>query len=136
MPNSIGSVTLPASPITPEARTLRTYLRSVFGEVGENYFFLEPASFVAGKNIFFGDNVFLNANVAPIHIGDHAMIAPGCVLMTVDHPKPATARFLGMLNSAMLSACESISSTMPSKPALTTLSPRSIRTNSTGPCRW
>lgn len=73
-------------------------LRSVFGEVGENFFFLEPVSFVAGRNIFFGDNVFLNANVsfidvAPIRIGDHAMIAPGCVLTTVDHPKsPATRR--------------------------------------------
>ena len=72
-------------------------LRSVFGEIGENFFFLEPVSFVAGRNIFFGDNVFLNSNVtfidvAPIRIGDHTMIAPGCVLTTVDHPKSPAAR--------------------------------------------
>lgn len=72
-------------------------LRSVFGAVGENPFILEPISFVAGKNLFLGNNVFLNSNVtfidvAPITIGDHTMIAPGCVLTTVDHPKSPKER--------------------------------------------
>lgn len=58
------------------------YLRTVFGEVGEDLYFLEPVSFVNGKNIFIGDHVFINSNVtlidaAPIEIGDHTMIAPG-----------------------------------------------------------
>lgn len=68
------------------------YLRTVFGAVGEDLYFLEPVSFVNGKNIFIGDHVFINSNVtfidaAPIEIGDHTMIAPGCVITTVDHPK-------------------------------------------------
>lgn len=68
------------------------YLRTVFGAVGEDLYFLEPVSFVNGKNIFIGDHVFINSNVtfidaAPIEIGDHTMIAPGCVVTTVDHPK-------------------------------------------------
>ncbi len=72
-------------------------LRNAFGAVGENPFVLEPISFVAGKNIFLGNNVFLNSNVtfidvAPITIGDHTMIAPGCVLTTVDHPKSPKER--------------------------------------------
>ena len=57
------------------------YLRTVFGAVGEDLYFLEPVSFVNGKNIFIGDHVFINSNVtfidaAPIEIGDHTMIAP------------------------------------------------------------
>lgn len=68
------------------------YLRTVFGAVGEDLYFLEPVSFVNGKNIFISDHVFINSNVtfidaAPIEIGDHTMIAPGCVITTVDHPK-------------------------------------------------
>ncbi len=73
------------------------YLRSVLGAVGESPCILEPMSFVAGRNLFLGDNVFINANVtfidaAPIRIGDHAMIAPGSVLTTVDHPKSPAQR--------------------------------------------
>lgn len=73
------------------------YLRSVLGSVGDNPCILEPVSFVAGRNLFLGDNVFINSNVtfidaAPIHIGDHTMIAPGTVLTTVDHPKSPAQR--------------------------------------------
>lgn len=80
---------------TPEQRN--EYLREVFGALGNNPCIFEPISFVAGRNLFFGDNVFINANVtfidaAPITIGDHTMIAPGCVLTTVDHPKSPKAR--------------------------------------------
>ena len=80
---------------SPEERLC--FLRSVLGAVGENPCILEPMSFVAGKNLFFGDNVFINSNVtfidaAPIRVGDHTMIAPGCVLTTVDHPKSPAKR--------------------------------------------
>ena len=73
------------------------YFRTVFGAVGANPYILEPISFVAGRNLFLGDNVFINSNVtfidaAPIHIGNDTMIAPGCVLTTVDHPKSAKER--------------------------------------------
>ncbi|MBQ9954439.1 MAG: sugar O-acetyltransferase [Eggerthellaceae bacterium] len=79
----------------PEDRV--AYMRTVFGALGENPFILEPISYVAGRNLYLGDNVFINSNVtfidvAPITIGDHAMIAPGCVLTTVDHPKSPKAR--------------------------------------------
>lgn len=73
------------------------YLASVFGSLGKNPYILEPISFVTGKNLFIGDNVFINSNVtfidaAPIRIGDHTMIAPGCVITTVEHPKSPSAR--------------------------------------------
>lgn len=38
------------------------YLRTVFGAVGEDLYFLEPVSFVNGKNIFIGDNVIFGSN--------------------------------------------------------------------------
>lgn len=38
------------------------YLRTVFGAVGEDLYFLEPVSFVNGKNIFIGDNVIIGSN--------------------------------------------------------------------------
>ena len=80
---------------TPDQRL--DYLRSVLGAVGESPCILEPVSFVAGRNLFLGDEVFINSNVtfidaAPIRIGDHSMIAPGCVLTTVDHPKSPAKR--------------------------------------------
>lgn len=80
---------------SPEERL--EFFREAFGALGENPYILEPMSFVTGKNLFIGDNVFINSNVtfidaAPIHIGDHTMIAPGCVLTTVDHPISARER--------------------------------------------
>lgn len=38
------------------------YLRTVFGAVGEDLYFLEPVSFVNGKNIFIGDSVIIGSN--------------------------------------------------------------------------
>ena len=73
------------------------YLRDVFGSLGDNPYILDPISFVVGSNIFLGDNVFINSSVtfidaAPIEIGNDCMIAPGCVITTVDHPKDAMSR--------------------------------------------
>lgn len=100
------------------------FLRTVFGAVGEDLYFLEPVSFVNGKNIFIGSHVFINSNVtfidaAPIEIGDHTMIAPGCVITTVDHPKqPGERRGFGYVLRASRSAatCGSVP-TAPSSPA-------------------
>ena len=88
------------------------YLRTVFGAVGEDLYFLEPVSFVNGKNIFIGDHVFINSNVtfidaAPIEIGDHTMIAPGCVITTVDHPKQPGER-RGFTSRAQASHFEAV----------------------------
>ncbi len=73
------------------------FLRDTFGEFSEGCYLLEPITFISGANIFLGENVFINSNVtfldaAPIHIGSHTMIAPGCVLTTVDHPISAKER--------------------------------------------
>lgn len=38
------------------------YLRTVFGAVGEDLYFLEPVSFVNGKNVFIGDHVIIGSN--------------------------------------------------------------------------
>lgn len=38
------------------------YLRTVFGAVGEDLYFLEPVSFVNGKSIFIGDHVIIGSN--------------------------------------------------------------------------
>ena len=67
------------------------YLRSVFGSLGNSCIFYEPLYFVVGKNLFLGDEVFVNLNVTfldaePIRIGDRTMIAPGCVITSAGHP--------------------------------------------------
>ena len=49
------------------------YLRTVFGAVGEDLYFLEPVSFVNGKNIFIGDHVFIGPNVG-IYTVNHALL--------------------------------------------------------------
>lgn len=54
------------------------YLRTVFGAVGENLYFLEPVSFVNGKNIFIGDHVFINPNVT--FIDANCTIFPGVTI--------------------------------------------------------
>lgn len=66
------------------------YLRSVFGAIGEDCVLYEPLSFVVGRNLFLGNQVFVNMNVTfldaePIRIGDHTMIAPGCVITSAGH---------------------------------------------------
>lgn len=38
------------------------YLRTAFGAVGEDLYFLEPVSFVNGKSIFIGDHVIIGSN--------------------------------------------------------------------------
>lgn len=45
---------------SPEQRL--DYLRGVFGALGENPYILEPVSFVAGRNLFLGDNVIIGSN--------------------------------------------------------------------------
>ena len=67
------------------------YIRSVLGSLGENCIFYEPLYFAVGRNLFLGNEVFVNMNVTfldaePIHIGDHTMIAPGCVITSAGHP--------------------------------------------------
>ena len=74
--------------LSDEERT--EYLRSVFGAIGDNCILYEPLSFVVGKNLFLGNQVFVNMNVTfldaePIRIGDHTMIAPGCVITSAGH---------------------------------------------------
>ena len=73
------------------------FIRSVFGSLGKNCILYEPISFIAGQNLFLGDEVFVNMNVTfldaePIRIGDHTMIAPGCVITAAGHPVSAKER--------------------------------------------
>ena len=77
---------------------MQALLEKMFAECGEGVY-LQPPLYAnwAGRNVHVGDNVYANFNLtlvddAHIYIGDHTMIAPGCVITTVDHPKQPGAR--------------------------------------------
>ena len=81
---------------TDEAEIARL-LTQMFGSAGEGPWCGPNFQCDCGKNIFVGDNFLANGNVtildiAPVHIGDNCMIAPGTVISTVGHPLSAKGR--------------------------------------------
>ena len=76
-------------------------LRALFGSTGER-FFIEP-SFRCdyGRNIYVGENFFMNfdcviLDVAPVHIGANCMIGPQVGIYTATHPLDARERATGL----------------------------------------
>ncbi len=66
-------------------------LRELLGGCGENVRVEAPFTCDFGKNLFLGDNVFLNYNAlildgAPIRIGDNTIIAPNVQICAACHP--------------------------------------------------
>lgn len=66
-------------------------IRELFGSAGTDPCVLPVFNCDSGKNIHVGDEFLANYNVtildiAPVHIGDHVMIGPNTLIVTVNHP--------------------------------------------------
>lgn len=66
-------------------------IRELFGSAGTVPCVLPVFNCDSGKNIHVGDEFLANYNVtildiAPVHIGDHVMIGPNTLIVTVNHP--------------------------------------------------
>jgi len=75
-------------------------LRGLLGACGKNPRVEPPFTCDFGKNIFLGDNVFLNFNATildsePVTIGDDTIIAPNVQIYAASHPVPAAERVGG-----------------------------------------
>ncbi len=65
-------------------------LKEALGAFGES-FLNPPVRWEFGKHIFIGDTCLVNTGCmfldgADIRIGDHTLLAPGCILTTAGHP--------------------------------------------------
>jgi len=77
-------------PMTAEVERKKIF-RELFGETGNDFLIENTFTCDYGFNIYWGENAYANFNcvfldAAPIHIGARAMLAPGVMLMTVNHP--------------------------------------------------
>lgn len=75
----------------------REILTQLFGRVGENVWIEAPFCCDYGKNIFLGDNVFINYNCLlldcnRIEIGDNVLFGGAVQICTATHPLPAAER--------------------------------------------
>lgn len=66
-------------------------LQSIVGYETNNVEIISPFLCDYGKNIYFGHDVFVNANSyfmdgAKIHVGNHVYIGPDCGFYTANHP--------------------------------------------------
>ena len=75
-------------------------LRSLIGHVGRNVVILSPFFCDYGTQISIGDDTYINFNMtvldeAPVTIGSHVFIGPGCSLLTAVHPLDAQGTMSG-----------------------------------------
>ena len=75
-------------------------LRSLIGHMGRNVVILSPFFCDYGTQISIGDDTYINFNLtvldeAPVTIGSHVFIGPGCSLLTAVHPLDAQERNKG-----------------------------------------
>jgi maltose O-acetyltransferase len=83
-------------PVTEHARRTEA-IRDLFGKVGKDPEVLPVFQCDNGKNIFVGDDFLANYNVtildiAKVIIGDHVMIGPNTLIITVNHPLAPSGR--------------------------------------------
>lgn len=76
-------------------------LRSIIGHMGNGVTVLSPFYCDYGSHISIGDNTYINFNLtvldeAPVTIGSHVFIGPGCSLLTAVHPLDAQQRNKGI----------------------------------------
>lgn len=69
----------------------RRILERLLGSIGKNALIERPFRCDYGRNIFAGDNLFINYNctildVCPVRIGDNVFIAPNVSIYTAEHP--------------------------------------------------
>ena len=74
-----------------ETATRDILLRSLIGHMGRNVVILSPFYCDYGSQISIGDDTYINFNMtildeAPVTIGSHVFIGPGCHLLTAVHP--------------------------------------------------
>ncbi|MBD5559891.1 MAG: sugar O-acetyltransferase [Clostridia bacterium] len=74
-----------------DAAAQEAAVRELFGSAGESPCVLPMFNCDNGKNIYVGDDFLANYNVtildiAPVHIGNHVMIGPSTMIITVNHP--------------------------------------------------
>jgi maltose O-acetyltransferase len=79
----------------------QTILQQLFGHIGQNLIIEPPFYCVYGKNITFGDFVYLNVlctilDCNEVRIGDHVMIGPHVQIYTPAHELQAEARNQGL----------------------------------------
>ena len=77
-----------------------TLLRSLIGHMGRGVTILSPFFCDYGTHISIGDDTYINFNLtvldeAPVTIGSHVFIGPGCSLLTAVHPLDAQERNKG-----------------------------------------
>lgn len=75
-------------------------LRSIIGRMGREVTILSPFFCDYGTHISIGDCTYINFNLtvldeAPVTIGSHVFIGPGCSLLTAVHPLDAQERNKG-----------------------------------------
>ena len=75
-------------------------LRSIIGHMGREVTILSPFFCDYGTHISIGDCTYINFNLtvldeAPVTIGSHVFIGPGCSLLTAVHPLDAQERNKG-----------------------------------------
>ncbi len=96
-----------------QAAARSALLAELFDSVGHGCL-IEPTLHVDyGCNIAIGDRCYANVNnvwldVAPIRIGDDAMLGPGVQLLTATHPIEATARTSGLELGAPITLGEAV----------------------------
>lgn len=79
----------------------RTLLAHMFSELGEGATVLPPLYVDYGYNCRVGEGTFINRGAylmdgAPITIGDHVFIGPGCGMYTAEHPLTVEERNQGL----------------------------------------
>lgn len=83
-----------------ETATRDILLRSIIGHMGREVTILSPFFCDYGSHISIGDCTYINFNLtvldeAPVTIGSHVFIGPGCSLLTAVHPLDAQERNKG-----------------------------------------
>ena len=84
-----------------ETATRDILLRSIIGHMGREVTILSPFFCDYGSHISIGDCTYINFNLtvldeAPVTIGSHVFIGPGCSLLTAVHPLDVQERNKGI----------------------------------------
>ena len=124
-----------------DTATRNILLRSLIGHMGRNVVILSPFFCDYGTQISIGDDTYINFNLtvldeAPVTIGSHVFIGPGCSLLTAVHPLDAQERNKGIEKALPITIGDNRSSepaaSSPAMSLLTPLPPAIPRVSSAG----
>ena len=96
-----------------ETATRDILLRSIIGHMGREVTILSPFFCDYGSHISIGDCTYINFNLtvldeAPVTIGSHVFIGPGCSLLTAVHPLDAQERTKGTEKALPITTGDSV----------------------------